>query len=44
MNITTAQPLSEAGPLLKHNLTQLGSLQISMLWKDTHSTNGQTIT
>ena len=43
MNITTAQPLSEAGSLFKHNLSRLGSLWISMLWKDACSTNGQTI-
>ena len=43
MNITTAQPLSEAGSLFKHNLPRLGSLQMSMLRKDACSTNGQTI-
>ena len=44
VNITTAQPLSEAGSLFKHNPSRLGSLWISMLRKDACSTNGQTIT
>ena len=42
-NITTAQPLSEAGSLFKHNLPRLGSLWISILQKDACSTNGRTI-